>query len=154
MTNAPCHNQILQLLAYQIGKEVSFNEIGQQVGLNKKTIEHYIDLLEKTFVLVNISGFSRNLRKEVTKQSRYYFYDIGVRNAIINQFAPLPLRNDIGEMWENLIVSERLKYLYNNRDVAERMGHEARIAVETKQPFGKAVLGFYKEILKREARAR
>lgn len=101
--------KILQLLAFQIGKEVSLNEIGQQVGLNKVTIERYIDLLEKSFVLIRLTGFSRNLRKEITKQSRYYFYDVGVRNAIINQFNPLNLRNDIGELWENYIVIERLK---------------------------------------------
>lgn len=101
--------QILQLLAFQIGKEVSLSEIGRQVGLNKDTIERYIELLEKCFVLVRLSGFNRNLRKEIAKQSRYYFYDVGVRNAIINQFNPLALRNDIGELWENYIIMERLK---------------------------------------------
>ena len=101
--------QILQLLAFQIGKEVSLSEIGSQVGLNKATVERYIDLLEKCFVLVSLSGFSRNLRKEIVKQSRYYFYDLGVRNAIINQFNPLAMRNDTGELWENYIVMERIK---------------------------------------------
>lgn len=101
--------QILQLLAFQIGKEVSINELGQQVGLNKGTVERYLDLLEKCFVVVNVQGFSRNLRKEITKRSRYYFYDIGVRNAIVNQFNLLKMRNDVGELWENYIVMERLK---------------------------------------------
>ncbi len=101
--------QILQLLAFQIGKEVSIYEIGQQVGLNKITVERYLDLLEKCFVLINIRGFSRNLRKEVSKKSRYYFYDTGIRNAIINQFNPLIVRNDVGELWENYIIIERLK---------------------------------------------
>lgn len=101
--------QILQLLAFQIGKEVSLSEIGRQVGLNKATIERYIELLEKCFVLVRLSGFSRNLRKEIAKQSRYYFYDVGIRNAIINQFNPLALRNDTGELWENYLIMERIK---------------------------------------------
>lgn len=101
--------QLLQLLAFQIGKEVSLNELGQQLGLNKATIARYLDLLEKAFVLVNLQGFSRNLRKEITKKSRYYFYDVGVRNALINQFNPLEVRNDIGELWENYIIIERLK---------------------------------------------
>ncbi len=101
--------QILQLLAFQIGKEVSLSEIGCQVGLNKATVERYIELLEKCFVLISVSGFSRNLRNEIAKQSRYYFYDLGVRNAIINQFNPLALRNDTGEIWENYIIMERIK---------------------------------------------
>lgn len=102
-------SQILQLLAFQIGKEVSLSEIGQQLGLHKGTVERYIDLLEKSFVLINVQGFSRNLRKEISKQSRYYFYDLGVRNAIINQFNTLSLRNDIGQLWENYAIIERLK---------------------------------------------
>lgn len=101
--------QILQLLAFQIGKAVSLHEIGQQCGLHKDTVQRYIDLLEKSFILIEVSGFSRNLRKEITKKSHYYFYDVGVRNAIINQFNPLALRNDIGELWENYIIIERLK---------------------------------------------
>ena len=101
--------KLLQLLAFQIGKEVSLSELGQQLGLNKNTVEKYIDLLEKTFVLINVGGFSRNLRKEITKRSRYYFYDTGIRNALINQFNPLALRNDIGDLWENYIIIERLK---------------------------------------------
>lgn len=101
--------KILQLLAFQIGKEVSLSEIGQQVGLSKNTVAHYLDLLEKTFVLIRLQGFNRNLRKEVSKQPRYYFYDLGVRNAIVNQFNALELRNDVGQLWENYIIIERLK---------------------------------------------
>lgn len=100
---------LLQLLALQIGKEVSLTEIGQQIGLNKGTVERYLDLLEKAFVLISVSGYSRNLRKEISKRARYYFYDLGVRNALIKQFNPLALRNDAGELWENYIVIERLK---------------------------------------------
>lgn len=102
-------SKILQLLAFQLGKEVSLTEIGQQVGLNKATVEHYLDLLEKSFVLIKVPGFSRNLRKEVSKSSKYYFYDTGVRNAMIHQFNALSLRNDLGELWENYLILERLK---------------------------------------------
>lgn len=101
--------KVLQLLAFQVGKAVSLNEIGQQLGLNKGTVERYIDLLEKCFVLIPLSAFSRNLRKEISKQHRYYFYDVGIRNALIQQFNPFPLRNDVGELWENYLIIERLK---------------------------------------------
>jgi predicted AAA+ superfamily ATPase len=101
--------QLLQLLAHQIGKEVSMTELGAQLGLNKATVDKYLDLLEKTFVIFRLTGLSRNLRKEIVKKPRYYFYDLGVRNAIINQFNPLMLRNDVGELWENYVIIERLK---------------------------------------------
>lgn len=101
--------KILQLLAFQIGSEVSASEIGTQVGINKKTVEKYLDLLEKVFVIFKIRGFSRNLRKEVSKSPKYYFYDLGVRNVLINNFNPINLRNDIGTLWENYIISERIK---------------------------------------------
>ncbi|PIR72310.1 MAG: AAA family ATPase [Candidatus Nealsonbacteria bacterium CG10_big_fil_rev_8_21_14_0_10_36_24] len=101
--------KILQLLAFQIGSEVSFTEIAGQVGLNKKTVERYLDLLEKVFVIFKIKGFSRNLRKEISKTAKYYFYDLGVRNALINNFNSINLRNDIGALWEDYIISERIK---------------------------------------------
>lgn len=101
--------KILQLLAFQIGNELSYSEIASQLGLNKKTVERYLDLLEKVFVIFKIRGFSRNLRKEVSKNPKYYFYDLGVRNGLINNFNPLDLRNDLGALWENYIVSERIK---------------------------------------------
>ncbi|MBN2261067.1 MAG: ATP-binding protein [Clostridiales bacterium] len=100
---------LLQLVAFQIGKEVSVTELGQQVGLSKNTVERYLDLFEQAFILINISGYARNLRKAISKKSRYYFYDTGVRNALINQFNPIGLRNDVGELWENYIVMERIK---------------------------------------------
>ncbi|MFH1664923.1 MAG: DUF4143 domain-containing protein [Candidatus Omnitrophota bacterium] len=84
-------------------------ELGTQLGMSKNTVERYLDLLEKAFVLVRIKGFSRNLRKEVSKTSRYYFYDNGVRNALVNNFNPMNLRDDQGLLWENYIVIERLK---------------------------------------------
>ena len=101
--------KILQLLAFQIGQEVSYSEIGTQIGLNKKTIERYLDLLEKVFIIFRLKGFSRNLRKEISKNPKYYFYDLGIRNALINNFNPINLRNDVGELWENYIISERIK---------------------------------------------
>lgn len=100
---------LLTLLAFQIGQEVSLSELGNNLDLHRNTVYKYLDLLEKAFVVINIRGFSRNLRKEVTKNSRYYFYDNGIRNALINNFNPLNLRNDVGMLWENYIVLERLK---------------------------------------------
>ncbi len=101
--------ELLQLIAYQVGKEVSYSELGTQLSLNKVTVEKYLDLLEQVFVLINIRGFSRNLRSEITKTSRYYFYDTGIRNALINNFNSLTRRNDVGELWENYLVIERTK---------------------------------------------
>ncbi len=101
--------RLLQLLAFQIGKEVSCTELGTSLGMSKNTVDRYLDLLEKAFVVQRLGGFSRNLRNEVTKNSRYYFVDNGVRNALINNFNPVELRNDAGELWENYLVMERLK---------------------------------------------
>jgi len=100
---------LLRLLAFQIGSEVSFSELGEKTGLDSKTIARYLDLLEKSFVIYNLRGFSKNLRKEITKKGKYYFYDNGIRNAIISNFNPLKERNDIGQLWENFLISERLK---------------------------------------------
>ncbi|MFC1546283.1 ATP-binding protein [bacterium] len=101
--------KLLQLLVFQIGKEVSFNEIGTQLGMSKNTVDRYLDLLEKAFVIFKLTGFSRNLRKEIVKNPRYYFYDNGIRNALINNFNPLLMRDDIGMLWENYIIVERIK---------------------------------------------
>ena len=100
---------LLRLIAFQVGKELSLSELGKSLGLNKITIEKYLDILEQAFIIINIRGFSRNLRKEVTKTSRYYFYDNGVRNALINNFNALSFRDDIGSIWENYLVVERIK---------------------------------------------
>jgi len=102
-------SRLLQLMAFQVGKEVSYTELGTSLGMSKNTIERYLDLLEKAFVIQKLSGFSRNLRSEITKNSRYYFLDNGVRNALINNFNALELRQDCGELWENYLVIERLK---------------------------------------------
>jgi len=101
--------QLLVLLAYQIGNEVSHTELGSSLGIDKNTVARYLDLLEKSYIIFRLGGFSRNLRSEVTKKSKYYFYDIGVRNAVINNFNPLEIRDDIGKLWENFIIVERLK---------------------------------------------
>lgn len=100
---------LLQLVAFQVGKEVSLHEIATQLGINRDTVERYLDLLEQSFILINLGGFSRNLRKEITKTSKYYFYDNGVRNALINNFNSVNLRDDIGALWENYLVVERIK---------------------------------------------
>ena len=100
---------LLRLLAFQIGNEVSLSELGKQLGMDHKTVERYLDILEKAFVIYNLRGFSRNLRKEITKKSKYYFYDNGIRNAIISNFNDIDQRNDIGALWENFIFMERCK---------------------------------------------
>lgn len=100
---------LLRLVAFQIGKEVSLRELGAQLGINVSTIERYLDILEKTFVVKRVYGFSRNLRKEISKTSRFYFYDNGVRNALINNFNVLESRDDVGQLWENYLFIERMK---------------------------------------------
>jgi hypothetical protein len=100
---------LLRLLAFQIGQEVSIAELAASLALNRQTVERYLDLLEKVFVIFKVGGFSRNLRKEVTKNSRYYFYDNGVRNSLIQNFNSLALRNDVGQLWENYLLIERRK---------------------------------------------
>src|SRR5690606_27074685 len=100
---------LLRLIAFQIGKEVSYQELGTQLGISKNTVERYLDLLSKVFVLYKLQGFSRNMRKEVTKLSKWYFYDNGLRNILIANMNPLSLRNDIGSLWENYLMSERVK---------------------------------------------
>lgn len=102
-------SRLLQLIAFQIGREVSYTELATGLGMSKNTAERYLDLLEKAFVVQKLPGFSRNLRNEITKNCRYYFLDNGVRNALINNFNSLDLRNDTGELWENYLVMERLK---------------------------------------------
>lgn len=100
---------LLKLLAFQIGKDVSLSELAANVGVDYKTVARYLDLLEKSFVIKSISGFSKNLRKEISKNNRYYFFDNGLRNAIISNFNTLDLRDDKGALWENFILMERIK---------------------------------------------
>ncbi len=102
------HN-LLRLIAYQVGSEVSYDELGKQLGISKTTVEKYLDLLQKVFVVYRVGAFSRNLRKEVSKAGKWYFYDNGIRNAIIGAFSPLATRQDCGALWENYLISERRK---------------------------------------------
>ena len=109
---------LLKLIAFQVGKEVSLQELARQLGISKNTVESYLDLLSKVFVIYKVTGFSRNLRKEITKSNRWYFYDNGIRNGIINNFTLLENRTDVGELWENYLASERIKYQnYKNMNV-------------------------------------
>jgi predicted AAA+ superfamily ATPase len=108
--------RLLQLLAFQIGNEVSLSEIGRQLAMSKNTVERYLDLLEKVFVIFRLTGFSRNLRKEITKSHRYFFYDVGIRNAVVGMFNPLNLRDDTGKIWENYIISEFQKHQEYKRE--------------------------------------
>ena len=100
---------LVKLLAFQIGQLVSHHEMATQLHIDVKTVGRYLDLLEKSFVICKLKGFSQNLRNEITSKHKYYFFDIGIRNAVIAQFNALELRNDVGQLWENFIYIERLK---------------------------------------------
>ena len=102
-------HKLVRLLAFQIGNVISYNELANELGIDKETVENYIDLLEKCFVVFRLSSYSRNARNEIKKGKKIYFYDNGIRNALISNFSPLELRDDVGALWENLMVSERLK---------------------------------------------
>lgn len=106
--------KLLQALALQIGQEVSYSELSSLVGIDKKTVASYLEILEKAFIVFRLNPFSRNLRNELKKLRKVYFYDTGIRNILINNLNPLDLRQDVGQLWENFILSERLKYNYNN----------------------------------------
>jgi predicted AAA+ superfamily ATPase len=101
--------RLLQCVALQLGSNVSLTELGTQLSMSKNTVERYLGLLEKTFILFRLGGFSRSLRKEIGKTSRWFFYDVGVRNALINNFNGLTMRDDVGMLWENYIIAEMLK---------------------------------------------
>lgn len=102
--------KLLQLIALQVGHQVSIDELASNLqGISRNTVESYLDLLEKVFVIYKVGGFSRNLRKEVVKSNKWFFYDNGIRNALINNFNPLNLRTDTGQLWENYLMSERKK---------------------------------------------
>lgn len=103
--------QLLQALAFQVGSQVSYNELGQICSLDSKTVEKYINLLEQTYVIFKLGSFSRNLRDELKNSNKFYFYDNGIRNALIADFKQIENRHDIGALWENFIISERIKHL-------------------------------------------
>ncbi len=109
--------KLLSALAMQVGSEVNYNELAQHIGADKQTVEKYIDLLEKAFVLFRLPALNRNVRNEIKKGKKIYFYDCGIRNAVINNFSRLESRMDAGQLWENYVISERMKFLkYNNID--------------------------------------
>ena len=107
---------LLRLISFQIGNDISYNELAQNLSTSVKTVQRYIDILEKTYIIFRIHGFSRNLRKEVSKSPRIYFWDNGIRNSIISNFNPIALRDDIGRLWENFCIAERLK-MQRNREI-------------------------------------
>ena len=123
LKNSSKMRDLLRLIAFQLGSEVSYEELGKQLGMSKTTVEKYLDLLEKVlkyldllekvFVVYRLGAYSRNLRKEVTKAGKWYFYDNGIRNAIIGAFSPLAIRQDVGALWENYIIGERRKANFN-----------------------------------------
>lgn len=109
--------KLLRLIAFQCGAKVSYNELGKQLGLSKNTVENYLDLLSKVFIVYRVGAYSTNQRKEISKSSKWYFYDNGIRNAILNDFRLLMLRNDVGQLWENYLMAERIKRNhYDGRD--------------------------------------
>jgi hypothetical protein len=112
--------KLLKAVALQIGQEVSFNELGSMLGVSKITVNHYIHLLEQCFILYRLTPFSRNLRNELTRKCKIYFYDNGIRNALINNFNLLSIRSDTGALWENFILTERIKYLNNSSRYVNR----------------------------------
>lgn len=104
---------LLRLIAFQTGSMVSYDELGKNVGMSKNTVEKYLDLLSKVFVIFKLEAYSANKRKEVTKAGKWYFYDNGIRNAVISDFRPLSIRQDVGALWENYLISERIKSCNN-----------------------------------------
>ena len=110
--------RLLKALAFQIGSQVSYNEVGQLIGLDPKTVERYIDVLEKSFIIFRLNSFSRNLRNELKASRKIFFWDLGIRSYLIGNFAQLENRNDTGALWENYIIAERLKHINYNGSMA------------------------------------
>ena len=108
-------NDLLRLLAFQVGSQVNIHELGQQLGLNRETVERYLYLLEQAFVIFRVPAYSTNPRKEIRKTQKYYFYDLGIRNILINNLNPLNMRNDVGALWKNFLIVERMKKLNYER---------------------------------------
>ena len=109
LKNSKKMSELLRLIAYQMGNEVSYDELAKQLGLSRNTVEKYLDLLSKVFVIYRLGAYSGNLRKEISKAAKWFFYDVGIRNAIIGNFNAIAQRNDIGQLWENYLISERIK---------------------------------------------
>lgn len=119
LKNSGKMRELLRLIAFQMGSEVSYDELGRQLGMSKNTVEKYLDLLSKVFVIYRLGAYSRNLRKEVVKAGKWYFYDNGIRNAVIGNFSPLAIRQDVGALWENYLLSEKIKTANNHNKVKE-----------------------------------
>lgn len=111
--------KILRALAFQVGNEVSFNEIAKLVGIDKNTVQNYVSILESAYIIFTLNSFSRNLRNEIKMNRKIYFYDNGIRNAIIQNFNPIQLRNDVGALWENFLISERMKFNHYHKTYAK-----------------------------------
>lgn len=109
---------LLRLVAFQMGSEVSYDELGKHLSLSRNTVEKYLDLLAKTFVIYRLPAYSRNPRKEVSKAGKWYFYDNGIRNAVMGDFRPLAIRQDVGALWESYMISERMKLNDNRHDTS------------------------------------
>ena len=118
LKNSSKIRDLLKLLAFQIGSQVSLSEIGSSLGISKDTVARYIDLLEKSYVIFRLKGFRRNLRKEVVKMDKIYFFDLGIRNILIDNFKSLKDRNDLGQLWENFLIVERMELLAYKKDYA------------------------------------
>ena len=112
--------KLVQALAYQMGQEVVYQEVGKLIGLDAKTVEHYIHVLEQAFVLFRLPAFSKNLRNEIKATRKVYFYDNGIRNAVINAYQPLAVRQDVGALWENFLISERMKKMHYAKTPVQR----------------------------------
>lgn len=111
--------RLLQALAFQIGSQVSYNEVSQLVGLDPKTIERYVDILEKSYIIFRLGSFSRNLRNELKNSRKIYFWDLGIRNAVIGNLSQVESRTDVGALWENFVITERMKRLSYNGSFAQ-----------------------------------
>lgn len=111
---------LLRLIAFQIGQDISYSEMAGRLQVNVRTVQRYLNILEKMFIILSLPGFSRNMRSEYTKTPRYYFWDNGIRNTLIANLNPVNIRNDVGQLWENYCISERQKYLYYNRILANK----------------------------------
>ncbi len=133
--------KLLQALAFQVGSEVSLQELGQTVGVDPKTIHTYIDILEKAYIVFRLAPLSRNLRNEIKARNKIYFYDNGIRNAVIGQLQPLAIRQDIDILWENFLVSERIKQISQNKDL--RQYYFWRTAQQQEVDFVEQINGAY-----------
>jgi predicted AAA+ superfamily ATPase len=118
--NSKIISKLLKLLSLQIGSEISINELGKQLHLSSQTVHKYIDLLEKSFIIFSLQAYSGNLRKEIPKSHKIYFYDLGIRNAIINNFNTLDNRTDVGALWENFCIIEKMKYNQQNMKLVNK----------------------------------